>query len=379
MRRTLCVVTARHSTDFALAVAGAQVRLHGNLSAELFILLHTEIKAFQNQVVSWQKTHGRHQLPWQQAGTPYAVLVSELMLQQTQVATVIPYFQRWMTSFPTIEALAQASNDEVMAHWQGLGYYARARNLHKAAVYIRELGAFPQNLEALLTVPGVGRYTAGAIMSFAYDSYGPIVDGNVRRLYARYFAIDGVTSSSAVDKKLWALAEALTPTDNCRSFAQGLLDLGATVCKPRQPLCEQCPLASSCQALLQNRVDELPTAKPKKLVPVKPGHFLWFIKDGHILLHKRPEQGIWASLWSLPQVEAHSPWLEDAKLHGVFVHQFTHYKLDASVWVLNHAVREVQEEFSGSWYHKNDLNKVGLPAPIRSFIEQQFDLKPDKT
>ena len=342
-------------------------------------MLQSEVKTFQNQVVSWQKTHGRHQLPWQQAATPYTVLVSELMLQQTQVATVIPYFQRWMASFPTIEALAAASNDEVMAHWQGLGYYARARNLHKAAVYISGLGAFPKTLEALLAVPGVGRYTAGAIMSFAYDSYGPIVDGNVRRLYARYFAIDGVTSSSAVDKKLWALAENLTPTDNCRSFAQGLLDLGATICKPRQPLCEQCPLANSCQALLQNRVDELPTAKPKKLVPVKPGHFLWFIKDGHILLQKRPDKGIWASLWSLPQVDAHSKWLTQAQLHGVFVHQFTHYKLDASVWTVQHNLLKVQEEFAGSWYHKDELNKVGLPAPIRSFIEQQFGLAADKT
>jgi A/G-specific adenine glycosylase len=216
-------------------------------------------------------------------------------------------------------------------------------------------------------------------MSFAYDAYGPIVDGNVRRLYARYFAIDGVTSSSAVDKKLWAFAEALTPMTQCRSFAQALLDLGAIICKPRQPLCEQCPLSGNCQALAQNRVDELPTAKPKKLVPVKPGHFLWLVKDGQVLLHKRPEQGIWASLWSLPQVEAHSPWLENAKLHAVFVHQFTHYKLDASVWLLNDVAKEVQEEFSGSWYHKNELAKVGLPAPIRSFIEQQFELKPDKT
>ncbi len=151
-----------------------------------------------------------------------------------------------------------------MAHWQGLGYYARARNLHKAAVYISGLGAFPATLAGLLAVPGVGRYTAGAIMSFAYDQYGPIVDGNVRRLYARYFAIEGVTSSSAVDKKLWALAEQLTPQTQCRSFAQGLLDLGATICKPRQPLCEQCPLAGNCQALLQNRLDSLPTAKAEK-------------------------------------------------------------------------------------------------------------------
>lgn len=330
----------------------------------------SEVKTFQNQVVNWQLSHGRHQLPWQLQVTPYQVLVSELMLQQTQVSTVIPYFQRWMQSFPTIEALASADNDTVMAHWQGLGYYARARNLHNAALYISKLGAFPATLPELLAVPGVGRYTAGAIMSFAYDQYGPIVDGNVRRFYARYFAIEGVTSSSAVDKKLWALAEQLTPQTQCRSFAQGLLDLGATVCKPRQPLCEQCPLASSCLALLQNRVDSLPTAKAKKTVPTKDGHFLWLQQDGLLFLQKRPAPGIWASLWSLPQVEADSALLSKAQKQGEFVHQFTHYKLNATVWALDPtATAEVQEAAYGSWYNTEQLQHIGLPAPIRVFIE----------
>ena len=338
------------------------------------------VKTFQDQVVNWQKTHGRHQLPWQQASNPYRVLVSELMLQQTQVSTVIPYFNRWMQSFPTVEALAAATNDQVMAHWQGLGYYARARNLHKAAVYICELGDFPARLDQLLLVPGVGRYTAGAIMSFAYDAYGPIVDGNVRRLYARYFGIDGVTNSPAVDKKLWALAEQLTPTEHCKSFAQGLLDLGATICKPRQPLCEQCPLATTCQALLQNRVDELPTPKPKKNVPVKDGHFLWLEQAGQVFLQKRPTPGIWASLWSLPQVAADDLLLQQAKKHGEFVHQFTHYKLNATVWQLDHShiatLQQVQEPQPFNWYHKSQLADVGLPSPIRSFIEQQPEFFP---
>jgi A/G-specific adenine glycosylase len=340
------------------------------------MLQQSEVKAFQNQVVNWQLTHGRHQLPWQQQVTPYQVLVSELMLQQTQVSTVIPYFQRWMQSFPTIEALAAAENDTVMAHWQGLGYYARARNLHKAAIYIRELGAFPATLPELLAVPGVGRYTAGAIMSFAYDQYGPIVDGNVRRLYARYFAIDGVTSSSAVDKQLWALAEQLTPQTQCRSFAQGLLDLGATICKPRQPMCEQCPLAGSCQALAQNRVDSLPTAKPKKQVPVKDGHFLWLQQDGLLFLQKRPAPGIWASLWSLPQVDADAAVLTQAKKQGDFVHQFTHYTLNATVWsITDSEVAEVRESAEGRWYNVEQLQQIGLPAPIRVFIESAQQLK----
>jgi A/G-specific adenine glycosylase len=339
------------------------------------MLQQLKVKAFQSQVVNWQKTHGRHQLPWQQASNPYRVLVSELMLQQTQVSTVIPYFNRWMQSFPTIEALAAASNDQVMAHWQGLGYYARARNLHKAASHISELGAFPDSLSDLLKVPGVGRYTAGAIMSFAYDAYGPIVDGNVRRLYARFFGISGVTSSSAVDKQLWSFAEQLTPTEHCRSFAQGLLDLGATICKPRQPLCEQCPLAADCQALLQNRVDELPTPKPKKVVPVKDGHFLWLEQAGQVFLQKRPAPGIWASLWSLPQVAADDELLQQARKHGEFVHQFTHYKLNATVWQLEQTAAakllQLQEHEPSSWYHRTQLAQVGLPAPIRSFIEQQ--------
>jgi A/G-specific adenine glycosylase len=333
------------------------------------------VKTFQDQVVNWQKTHGRHQLPWQQASNPYRVLVSELMLQQTQVSTVIPYFNRWMQSFPTVDALAAATNDQVMAHWPGLGYYARARNLHIAAVYICELGDFPARLDQLLLIPGVGRYTAGAIMSFAYDAYGPIVDGNVRRLYARYFGIDGVTNSPAVDKQLWALAEQLTPTEHCKSFAQGLLDLGATICKPRQPLCEQCPLATTCQALLQNRVDELPTPKPKKNVPVKDGHFLWLEQAGQVFLQKRPTPGIWASLWSLPQVAADDLLLQQAKKHGEFVHQFTHYKLNATVWQLDHShfatLQQVQEQEPSGWYQKTQLAEVGLPSPIRSFIEQQ--------
>lgn len=319
------------------------------------------------RVINWQQSHGRHQLPWQQDVTPYKVLVSELMLQQTQVATVIPYFQRWMQVFPTVQALAAAPEDEVMRLWQGLGYYARARNLQKAARHITELGEFPATLEALLQVPGVGRYTAGAIMSFAYQQHGPIVDGNVRRLYCRLFALAGVPNTPALEKQLWAKAEQLTPQHqkphaDCRAFAQGLLDLGATVCKPRQPLCEQCPLASHCQALAQQRISDFPNAKPKKTVPVKEGHFLLMRKAQQVLLVKRPGAGIWPALWCLPQ-PAQAPL--DAELVGEFSHQFTHYKLQAKVWSAEVSIEEAEQ----AWVDAAELADFGLPAPVRVYLE----------
>lgn len=324
---------------------------------------------FAELIVRWQATQGRHTLPWQQNPTPYRVLVSEMMLQQTQVSTVVPYFERWMTAFPDISSLANADTDQVMALWQGLGYYARARNLHKAAKYIAERGEFPFELSELLAIPGVGRYTAGAIRSFAYDAWGPIVDGNVRRLYCRLFAIEGVPLSASVDKQLWSLAEQLTPYQQNRSFAQALLDLGATVCKPRQPLCDRCPLQEHCLALAQHRVEELPTPKPKKTIPSKEGHFLWIEHDGKLLLEKRASTGIWADLWSLPQL-AEAP---EASLQGEFDHVFSHYRLKAKVWQL-----ELNESPPrGRWYAKQELAEVGLPAPIRSWIEKTLKLSCD--
>lgn len=356
---------------------------------------------FQQQVIRWQQSHGRNELPWQQtakkqnpeeqnsekettkaetnkeqaskaqSAAAYRVLVSELMLQQTQVATVIPYFQRWMSEFPSINALANADEDEVMRLWQGLGYYARARNLHKAAKYLAGLAEFPKTLTELLQVPGVGRYTAGAIMSFAFDQYGPIVDGNVRRLYCRYFALSGVPHSTTLEKQLWQKAHELTPTAQSRRFSQGLLDLGATVCKARQPLCEQCPLAATCQALLQNRVSEFPNAKVKKAVPTKAGSFLWISQNDAILLQKRPSPGIWGALWCLPQVAEDSPLLAGAKLHGEFSHQFTHYKLNAQIWQISADQYDVnlRQAAPEIWAKPSELAMLGLPAPLKSYFE----------
>jgi A/G-specific adenine glycosylase len=232
-----------------------------------------------------------------------------------------------------------------------------------------DLGKFPFELKDLLTIPGIGRYTAGAIRSFAYDAYGPIVDGNVRRLFCRLFGIEGVPTSSAVDKKLWALADLLTPKQNNRRFAQALLDLGATVCKPKQADCLSCPLKTQCLAFNTGRVAELPTAKPKKITPTKAGHFLWIEQDDKLLLQKRPDSGIWADLWSLPQVDESEEVLQQAKLQGQFQHVFSHYKLEASVW---HPESGVSEPAGSSWYNKEQVMEIGLPAPIRSWIEKNW-------
>lgn len=324
---------------------------------------------FATWVIDWQQQQGRHDLPWQQDVSPYKVLVSELMLQQTQVSTVIPYFERWMTAFPDISQLAQASQEQVMVLWQGLGYYARARNLHKAAIAITERGRFPDDLVSLQQIPGIGRYTAGAIMSFAYDSYGPIVDGNVRRLFCRLFALEGSPGQSALEKQLWQLAEQLTPQHHNRRFAQALLDLGATVCKARQPGCQDCPLQTVCLAHQQDRVAELPTPKVKKAKPTREGHFLWVHQQQQLLLEQRPDRGIWSSLLALPEVEADDPRLAQAKLLGQFSHQFSHYQLNASIWS---PPQQVEESTCQSWYNRQQLTEVGLPAPIRKWIEQQL-------
>ncbi len=319
---------------------------------------------FQQILLEWAAHHGRHDLPWQLNASPYAVLTSEIMLQQTQVITVIPYFQRWMEAFPDIQALADAEEDQVMQLWQGLGYYSRARNLQKAARYIVEEcgGEFPDSLEGLQAIPGVGRYTAGAIRSFAFDHYGPIVDGNVRRLFCRLFGIEGQATSSAVQKKLWQLAHDYTPKEHNRKFAQGLLDMGATLCTPKKPGCERCPMQSHCVALKTDRVALLPTPKPKKVLPVKTASFGWLEQDQKLWLEKRPDSGIWSGLWCLPELAAEEV-RETDKPIGRFKHTFSHYKLEASVEALTKAGT------AGEWVPFEQIDQFGLPTPIRKFIQ----------
>lgn len=321
-------------------------------------------EAFAQIVVEWQRQHGRNDLPWQQHKDPYHVLVSELMLQQTQVKTVIPYFHRWLEHFPTFTALAQADEQEVMACWQGLGYYRRARNLQAAAqkVVADYQGSMPQAVEELREIPGVGPYTVGAIRAFAFDAPAAIVDGNVKRLFGRLFTLPYLVNKSSHDKYFWELSEHYTPTVENRRFAQGLLDLGATICKLRQPLCQECPLQEVCLASQTAQVETFPKREVKAKIPTRSGHFCFDLNAQGLLLVQRPADGIWPTLWCLPELHetpSGTPLLR-------FKHTFSHYKLDGHVWhqaapSLTEPCRRVQQD---------ELDRLGLPAPIRKLLDK---------
>ncbi|CAB0151923.1 Adenine DNA glycosylase [Pseudidiomarina piscicola] len=318
---------------------------------------------FAKQVIQWQQVHGRNNLPWQTENNPYHVLVSELMLQQTQVQTVIPYFNRWLERFPDVQSLADAPEDDVMQLWQGLGYYRRARNLHAAAMTVVEhyQGKIPENADQLREIPGVGPYTVGAIRAFAFDASAAIVDGNVKRLFARLFSLPFLVNKSSFDRYFWALAEHYTPQSNGRRFAQGLLDLGATICKPTQPQCGDCPFRLTCRSYQDNTVTDFPKRAEKKATPTRSGYFALDINDAGILLLKRGSDSVWPNLWCLPELEAAAQGTPD----GHFKHTFSHYKLHATVW---------RQTLAPSQHYRRvaltDLDSVGLPAPIRTYLQQ---------
>jgi A/G-specific adenine glycosylase len=258
----------------------------------------------QQCVLDWFDQSGRHDLPWQQNTNAYRVWISEIMLQQTQVQTVIPYFERFMARFPTVATLATAAIDDVLALWTGLGYYARARNLHRAAQQIMSThqGVFPADLDALLALPGIGRSTAGAIRSLAFDQPAAILDGNVKRVLARFYAIAGWPGSTATQKALWAASEQLSPTSRCRDFTQAMMDLGATVCLPKQPRCANCPLRNHCQAYANNTIEHYPERRAKAIKPNR--SVTWLLlqnSQGELGFEKRPSQGIWGGLYGFPE------------------------------------------------------------------------------
>ena len=254
------------------------------------------VDSFAARVLDWFDQHGRKDLPWQQNPTPYRVWVSEIMLQQTQVQTVIPYYQRFMQSFPTLETLADAPVDQVLHHWSGLGYYARARNLHKAAQQLHQHNAdeFPQTLDELIALPGIGRSTAGAILSLACGQPQAILDGNVKRVLARYFAVEGWPGKTAVLKELWELSEAVTPDQRTAAFNQAMMDMGATLCRRGKPECSRCPLFEDCIACASDRVTDFPAARPRRDVPVRKVQMLLLVgADDRVYLQRRTASGIW--------------------------------------------------------------------------------------
>lgn len=269
---------------------------------------------FAPRIVAWQRQHGRHDLPWQNTRDPYRIWLSEIMLQQTQVATVIPYYERFLQRFPDVAALAAAAQEDVMPYWAGLGYYARARNLHRCAQEIARdwNGRFPPSAEAIATLPGIGRSTAAAIAAFAYGERSPILDGNVKRVFTRHFGIAGDPARREIEQRLWALADAqveAAPGLDMAAYTQGLMDLGATLCTRGKPACERCPVADTCVARREGRQAELPTPKARKAIPERETAMLVLQHQGAFLLQQRPEPGIWGGLWSLPEFDAAGdPW-----------------------------------------------------------------------
>ncbi|MGI9258921.1 MAG: A/G-specific adenine glycosylase [Gammaproteobacteria bacterium] len=342
------------------------------------------MNAFAREVLDWYDVNGRHDLPWQRAATPYSIWVSEIMLQQTQVATVIPYFERFLESFPDVISLALADRDEVLAHWSGLGYYARARNLHGAAVTIaaRYDGEFPQSLDELTALPGIGRSTAGAILSLSFGKCAVILDGNVKRVLTRYFAIAGWPGRTAVARELWKLAEELTPQERVGDYTQAIMDLGATLCKRGDPDCERCPVRESCAARIAGNQRDYPQSKPRATRRQRSIAVL-LVRDSErrILLERRPDSGIWGGLYSLPELADASEaaiWCEDRLGAGVssgqslepIDHSFTHFdlRMEPLMLELDGAVESVMDSADWLWYKPQEPLDVGVAAPIAALL-----------
>ena len=337
---------------------------------------------FSRSLIAWQKVHGRHDLPWQNTRDPYAIWVSEIMLQQTQVTAVIGYYQRFMQRFPNIKSLANATQEEVLQYWSGLGYYSRARNLHNAAQTIVDSyqGVFPQNFEEIQQLSGIGRSTAAAIASFAFDQRQTILDGNVKRVLARHFLIEGWTGTPKIEKQLWALAESLLPEHEMVAYTQGLMDLGATICTRSKPKCAACPLNQTCQAYAQNLTSKLPTPKPKKTIPQKQTTMLVIQHGKEILLEKRPPSGIWGGLWSLPEISSQEIATQivlsrfglnteaEEPLPSI-QHVFTHFKLEITPQPLHVISKPLQANMPNMiWLPIEDAVGAALPTPVRNIL-----------
>ncbi len=374
------------------------------------------MRSFSSRLIAWQRRHGRHDLPWQGADA-YRVWLSEIMLQQTQVTTVIPYYQRFTAAFPTLEALAAATEEQVLAHWSGLGYYARGRNLHRAAQFIVEKhqGEFPRDFEQIIELPGIGRSTAAAICALAWHEHRAILDGNVKRVLARYCGIAGWTGDKKVETQLWQHAEALLPDETtCHStkpasgqvagylpagegwgggkclgksaiatYTQALMDLGATLCTRSRPKCGACPVNDDCVALQSGRIAELPTPRPRKAMPERHATFLLLLHGNDVLLEKRAGSGIWGGLWCPPQFDdeaAARGWFVRSGMdagHGerlaTFTHTFTHFKLHITPLKIRLADKALRAAERGSvWLDVEEALRAAIPTPVKKILEECY-------
>ena len=341
-------------------------------------------KCWQRKVLTWYAQHGRHDLPWQRHKTAYRVWVSEVMLQQTQVKTVIPYFKRFMRRFPSLKALALASIDEVLDLWTGLGYYSRARHLHRTAQILFETyhGRFPQALTALCQLPGIGRSTAGAILAIAFEQATPILDGNVKRVLVRSHGIHGWPESPTINKKLWELSTFYMPQQHCADYTQAMMDLGATVCTRSQANCDKCPLQSKCIAYHSQQVSALPTPKPRTAKPERACQLLLLSNNnGHLLLEQRPPVGIWGGLWSFPQCDAQDNVAQWCRKHWGFAikeivrwkplrHSFSHFHLTIQpvLATLKPNGTQLMDAGTHCWYDVSAQAPGGFAAPVKQLL-----------
>jgi A/G-specific adenine glycosylase len=342
------------------------------------------MKSFAARVIEWQQRCGRHDLPWQRTRDPYRIWLSEIMLQQTQVSAVVPYFERFLARLPDIASLAAAQEDEVLALWSGLGYYARARNLHRAARAIvkSHAGIFPQPFDDIVALPGIGRSTAGAIAVFAFGARHPILDGNVKRVFARSLGIAGFPGERRIEMAMWSRAKALLPMEQVEAYTQGLMDLGAAICVRTRPRCDACPLADECVARRENRVAELPAPRPKKPLPEKATVMLILQRDREVLLEKRPAPGIWGGLWSFPEVadlraiarEMSTRFGAQAIAEGTLPairHGFTHYALTITPALLRVTRLLPHAQAPGQvWLTPADAINAAVPAPVREILRR---------
>ncbi|MBT4520662.1 MAG: A/G-specific adenine glycosylase [Halieaceae bacterium] len=347
--------------------------------------------SFATRVLDWFDRHGRKDLPWQEDASPYRVWVSEIMLQQTQVKTVIPYFQRFMANFPSVQLLSAAKLDQVLHLWTGLGYYARARNLHRTAGIICDdlSGEFPGSVEALCELPGIGRSTAGAIRTIAFGKPATILDGNVKRVVARYAAVTGWPGKAAVSKRLWQIADSYTPSSRTGDFSQAMMDLGATVCTRATPACHQCPLEKDCEASINGEQANYPGSKPRKSLPVKAATFLIIrAQNGEVWLERRPLYGLWGGLWCFPeltQAEDPTAWCLDrwalepvAEAWSGFRHSFSHYHLDIQpiLLTLPGIPETIMEQGQQLWYNLRQPPEIGLAAPVARLLARLEEHSP---